>query len=208
MRRAVKRGIDLIAATLGLLILSPAIALCAIAIYARMGRPIFFRQTRPGLHEQPFRLVKFRTMRESDQARASMLPDRMRLTPLGRFLRRTSLDEVPTLWNVVRGDMSLVGPRPLLRRYLPFFTDRERARFTVRPGITGLAQISGRNLMSWGDRLAADISYVETWSLSLDVRIIFSTVVQVISGHGVVADANEVMRDLDEERFSEQEGPA
>lgn len=206
MRRRVKRGIDLAGATFGLLILSPALVLCAVAIYVRMGTPILFRQTRPGLHEQPFTLVKFRTMRGSDPVGGRLLPDGMRLTSLGRFLRRTSLDEIPTLWNVVRGDMSLVGPRPLLMRYLPFFTDRERARFTVRPGITGLAQISGRNLMGWDERLAADIAYVEGWSLRLDVRILFSTVLHVFAGHGIVEDANEVMADLDEERSRKREG--
>lgn len=195
-----KRLFDLIVASLAIVILSPIWAACAIAVYRKMGRPVLFRQERPGLHERPFRLLKFRTMRDENALDGTVAPDGERLTHIGRRLRRASLDELPTLWNVVRGDMSLVGPRPLLIRYLPYFTNRERVRFSARPGITGLAQVRGRNALPWSERLAADIEYVETWNFALDLRILWQTLGQVVRGQGVVEDTNAVMQDLDAER--------
>jgi lipopolysaccharide/colanic/teichoic acid biosynthesis glycosyltransferase len=199
MPRLIKRALDVGVSLFLLMLMSPVAVLCAIAIYLRMGPPILFRQSRPGRDERPFQLYKFRTMREVDQP-GRRVSDRDRVTQVGRTLRRTSLDELPTLWNVLRGDMSLVGPRPLLLRYLPYFTEEERLRFTVRPGITGLAQIRGRNLLAWSDRLASDIEYVERWSLRLDVKIIGRTVGQVLRGEGVLDDVNLVMDDFDTER--------
>jgi lipopolysaccharide/colanic/teichoic acid biosynthesis glycosyltransferase len=163
---------------------------------------VVFRQRRPGLGGRPFTLKKFRTMNDARGPDGRFLPDAGRLTPLGRFLRRTSLDELPQLWNVLWGEMSLVGPRPLRWHYLPYFTPRERLRHTVRPGITGWAQIHGRNEASWDHRLANDVWYVEHWSLWLDCRILCLTLLQVFRGRGVVVDANSIMKDLDEERKS------
>ena len=200
MGRVVKRLVDVVLAAVALVLLAPVWLLAAAAIYAAMGSPVLFRQVRPGRGERPFELLKFRTMREATGADGKPLADGARLTPLGRFLREASLDELPTLWNVIRGDMSLVGPRPLLMRYLPYFTDRERLRFTVPPGITGLAQIRGRNTIGWTERLESDVEYVERWSLALDAEILVRTVGQVIRGHGAIADANTIMDDLDVER--------
>ena len=165
-----------------------------------MGRPVFFHQIRPGYFEKPFTIYKFRTMLKGNDALGNPLPDADRLHPVGSFLRRTSVDELPELWNVLRGDMSFVGPRPLLTRYLPFYTDQERIRFTVRPGITGWAQINGRNEASWSDRLQRDIWYVHNQSLVLDIKILWTTLLKVLRRDQVVVDARSIMLDLDEER--------
>jgi len=165
-----------------------------------MGRPVLFRQTRPGLHARPFDILKFRTMRNAHDASGRPLSDEDRLTWLGRFLRATSLDELPELLNVLRGDMSLVGPRPLLTRYLSSYTLKERVRFLVRPGITGLAQISGRNDLPWDERLATDVSYVENLSIREDVRILALTVARVLMRSGVQTNPSGSMLDLDVER--------
>jgi lipopolysaccharide/colanic/teichoic acid biosynthesis glycosyltransferase len=195
--QGIKRLVDIVGATIMMVILSPVAVICAALIYLRMGPPIVFRQWRPGIGERPFCLYKFRTMSPAEADRRS---DGERITPLGRSLRRMSLDELPTLWNVLRGDMSLVGPRPLLMRYLPYFTEEERVRFTLRPGITGLAQIRGRNRLAWSARLASDVEYVNNRSLRLDLQILWRTAGQVVRGHGVVEDASSIMSDLDEER--------
>jgi sugar transferase EpsL len=203
-QRLLKRAMDVVVSISALVLLLPVIFACAVAIRWKMGSPVLFRQPRPGRAEQVFGLVKFRTMTQISDASGELLVDRDRLTPLGRFLRHYSLDELPTFLNVARGEMSLVGPRPLLVRYLPFFTDNERRRFDVRPGITGLAQIRGRNLVGWDERLAADVEYVESWSLRLDLCILARTLGLVLRGTGVAEDANVIMRDLDAERSSGQ----
>jgi lipopolysaccharide/colanic/teichoic acid biosynthesis glycosyltransferase len=167
-----------------------------------MGRPAIFRQIRPGYLENPFTIFKFRTMRDALDVHGDPLPDKDRLHPFGNFLRRTSLDEIPELWNVLRGDMSLVGPRPLLMKYLSFYTADERIRAAVRPGITGWAQVNGRNEASWNDRLAKDIWYVHNLSFLLDTRILWMTAVKVLKREQVVVDARSVMLNLDEERRS------
>jgi len=195
-----KRLLDLSAATLGLIGLAPVLFIVALAVWLTMGRPVIFRQRRPGFAERPFEILKFRTMTEDRDETGELLPDSQRLTRLGRFLRRSSLDELPELWNVLRGDMSLVGPRPLLMRYLPYFTTRERLRFSVRPGVTGLAQVSGRNLLGWDRRLEIDARYVEGLSFSADLRILWRTATIVLAGRGAAADADEVETCLDEER--------
>jgi lipopolysaccharide/colanic/teichoic acid biosynthesis glycosyltransferase len=195
-----KRLLDLVGSVAGLVLLSPLLLLVAMVVRARLGSPVLFVQERPGQHERPFRMVKFRTMREPRAGEERALSDGARLTRTGLLLRRLSLDELPELWNVLKGDMSLVGPRPLLMSYLPYFTDRERLRFQVRPGITGLAQVSGRNHASWDDRLAADVEYVERWSLRLDLWILARTVVALMQPHAVVPDARSVMLNFDEER--------
>jgi len=171
-----------------------------------MGKPILFRQTRPGRYERPFMLLKFRTMTEAIEEDGHLKGDGERLTRLGRMIRASSVDELPQLWNVVRGEMSLVGPRPLLMRYLPFFTEVERARFSVMPGISGLAQVRGRNNLAWTDRLASDIEYVERWSLQLDFCILAKTAWQVVKRDGIRIDPGAEMLDLDVERRTWREG--
>ncbi len=191
---------DVVLAGLALIVLAPLLVVLALAVWWSLGRPVFFRQERPGFQGRPFRLVKFRTMTDARDARGNPLPDGQRLTRLGRFLRRSSLDELPELWNVLRGDMSLVGPRPLLMRYMPYFRPRERLRFEVRPGITGLAQVSGRNCLGWDQRLELDARYVENLSLQQDLCILGRTLRAVWKGEGAAANADEVEACLDEER--------
>lgn len=195
-----KRLFDLVAASFGLIVLLPVLALLAVLVRIFLGSPVIFRQQRPGLHAAPFTLYKFRTMADKRDASGKLLPDAQRLTGFGRFLRSASLDELPELYNVLRGEMSLVGPRPLLVRYTPYFTDEEMRRFSVPPGITGWAQINGRNHASWDKRLGDDIWYVDHRSLWLDIRILAMTVAKVVKRDGVVADTASVMLDLDEER--------
>lgn len=194
-----KRTIDIAVSFTGLVLLLPILGVVAVLVAACMGRPVLFSQVRPGRNLVPFTLYKFRSMRPEDQ-RSDHRSDAARLTGLGRVLRRTSLDELPQLVNILRGDMSLVGPRPLLQRYVPYFTDEERHRFNVRPGLTGWAQIHGRNRAAWTERLAMDVWYVANRSLLLDLRILCLTAKRVFSGLGVVQDANTVMADLDVER--------
>jgi lipopolysaccharide/colanic/teichoic acid biosynthesis glycosyltransferase len=195
-----KRIIDIVIASAALVVASPALAIAALLVRLNTGKPVLFRQVRPGYHEKPFTIYKFRTMREALDPRGLPLPDGERLHPLGAFLRRTSLDELPELWNVLRGDMSLVGPRPLLMRYLPFYTEEERIRFAARPGITGWAQVNGRNEASWDDRLRKDIWYIRNRSFLLDIKILWMTAVKVVRREQVIVDAPSAMLDLDEER--------
>jgi sugar transferase EpsL len=180
-----KRGFDCAAAGAGLIVLAPLLALVAAAIRLTLGPPVIFRQQRPGLHGRPFTLYKFRTMTDAGDADGRPLPDRLRLTRLGRILRRTSLDELPELFNVVNGEMSLVGPRPLLMEYLGRYTREQFRRHEVRPGITGWAQLNGRNTVAWEERLALDVWYVENLTFWLDVRILIGTVWTTAWGTGV-----------------------
>lgn len=180
-----KRVFDLALALPALLLLSPLLLVVALAIRLRMGAPVLFRQPRPGLHGRPFDLLKFRTMTDVRDAHGRLLPDADRLTALGRFLRRTSLDELPELWNVVRGEMSLVGPRPLLMDYLPHYDAFQMRRHEVRPGITGWAQVNGRNDQSWARRFELDVWYVDHRSFALDLRILALTVWKVLKREGI-----------------------
>ncbi|MDX8410928.1 MAG: sugar transferase [Mariprofundaceae bacterium] len=180
-----KRLLDIIVAVAGLLFLSPLLLLIAMLIRVNLGSPVLFRQLRPGLHGKPFLLIKFRTMRDACGGDGTPLPDEQRLTPLGRLLRRSSLDELPELWNVLKGEMSLAGPRPLLMEYIPLYTLEQARRHEVKPGITGWAQINGRNAISWEDKFRLDVWYVEHQSNWLDVKILLKTIVQVVSGSGV-----------------------
>ncbi|HEV8628839.1 MAG TPA: sugar transferase [Thermoanaerobaculia bacterium] len=185
--RAGKRVFDLSLALPTLLLTAPLLALLALAVALTLRPPILFRQRRPGLRGAPFTLYKLRTMREAQDAQGRPLPDADRLTSLGRFLRRTSLDELPELWNVVRGDMSLVGPRPLLPEYLERYSAEQARRHEVRPGLTGWAQVHGRNAMSWEEKLARDVWYVDHVSLMLDLRILATTLWKVATGEGISA---------------------
>lgn len=195
-----KRALDVAGAAVALTVFAVPIAGLAVAVRVKLGSPVIFRQVRPGRHGTPFTIWKFRTMTDAVDERGETLPDSERLTQFGTFLRLTSLDELPELVNVLRGEMSLVGPRPLLTRYTEFFTDQERRRLDVRPGITGLAQVRGRNLATWDERLALDTWYVDHASPWLDLRIIAETVRGVFKRSGVVADPESVMRNLDDER--------
>lgn len=185
MQRAMKRLIDIVGGGLGLAVLSPLIGAVAITIRVKIGSPVLFRQTRPGRSGTPFELLKFRTMTDATRADGTLRPDDERLTPIGVRLRRWSLDELPELWNVLTGDMSLVGPRPLLMEYLPLYSTEQARRHEVRPGLTGLAQVSGRNELPWEERFALDVWYVDHWSIWLDVQILARTVGRVLSGGGI-----------------------
>lgn len=179
---AIKRMMDVIGAACGLVLLSPVLAAVALAVWLDLGRPILFRQVRPGLHGKLFALYKFRTMRNAFDEDGRPLPDAERLTPLGRFLRRYSLDELPELWNVLKGEMSLIGPRPLLVEYLPRYTPEQARRHLMRPGLTGLAQIMGRNALRFSERLAYDVHYVDNFSILLDVKILLLSLWKVPTG--------------------------
>ncbi|WP_110181064.1 sugar transferase [Nocardioides solisilvae] len=190
-----KRLVDLVVGGVALLASLPVQAVIAVLVRRRLGSPVLFRQPRPGKDERVFELVKFRTMLEPDEARG-LVTDEQRMTPFGSFLRATSLDELPTLWNVVRGDMSLVGPRPLLVRYLDRYTPEQRRRHEVRPGVTGLAQVSGRNAIGWDAKFAKDVEYVDTRSLALDLRILWRTVAGVLRRDGISADGEATMSEF------------
>ncbi|CAG5081611.1 MAG: sugar transferase [Thermobacillus sp.] len=180
-----KRGFDLAAAAVLLIVLSPVMAVTALLVRIKLGRPVLFRQVRPGLHEKPFVLYKFRTMADLRDESGNLLPDAERLTPFGRKLRTLSLDELPQLFNVLKGDLSLVGPRPLLMEYLPLYTDEQRQRHLVRPGITGWAQVNGRNAVSWEERFAMDVWYVHNRSMLLDLKILLLTFLRLLKPVGI-----------------------
>lgn len=205
-KRFFKRPMELVLATIALILLSPVMLVIAILVRVNLGSPVIFKQQRPGLGEKVFTMYKFRTMTDECNDSGELLPNSKRTTKFGNFLRSTSLDELPELWNVVRGDMALVGPRPLLVRYLPFYTDEERLRHSVRPGITGLAQVNGRNLLPWDQRLEMDVWYAKNVSLQLDLKILALTIKNVVCRKGVVAPGEHVMASLDVERGSKSDG--
>jgi len=189
----VKRVFDLIGALLGLVALALPLLVLIGLVRQKLSGPVFFRQIRPGLHGKPFEMVKFRTMTDQKDPDGQLLPDSVRLTPFGRFLRATSLDELPELWNVLKGEMSLVGPRPLLMEYLPLYTPEQARRHEVRPGITGWAQVNGRNAISWEDKFKLDVWYVDHRSLRLDLRILCLTVKKVLMRDGISAAGEATM---------------
>ena len=188
-----KRCFDLVVAVMALLALAVPLLVLVWLVRSKLGSPVFFRQVRPGLHGQPFEMVKFRTMTDERGADGALLPDAQRLTPFGRFLRASSLDELPELWNVIKGDMSLVGPRPLLMEYLPLYAPEQARRHEVRPGITGWAQVNGRNAIGWEDKFALDVWYVENPSLWLDIKILWMTVRKVLVRDGISAAGDATM---------------
>ena len=188
-----KRMLDILGAAIGLVLLSPVLLIVFLKIRREMGSPVFFRQTRPGRHGTPFEMVKFRTMRDAIDADGRPLPDAERLTKLGRFLRSSSLDELPELWNVLKGEMSLVGPRPLLMESLPLYSPEQARRHEVRPGVTGWAQVNGRNAISWDEKFALDVWYVDNRSLWLDLKIIWLTIRKVVRREGISAAGEATM---------------
>lgn len=188
-----KRLFDIFASACGLFLLSPVILVVAWQIRRKLGSPVLFRQVRPGLSGKPFEMIKFRTMRDAVDGNGNPLPDAERMTPFGSFLRSSSLDELPELWNVLKGDMSLVGPRPLLMEYLPLYSAEQYRRHEARPGVTGWAQVNGRNALSWEEKFKLDVWYVDHQSLWLDVKIIFLTVKKVLVREGISAEGEATM---------------
>lgn len=198
---AVKRGIDVVLSAAALVVTSPLQLVIAILVRVQHGSPVLFRQVRPGLNEATFEMVKFRTMRQVDD---EYVTDEQRLTKLGRALRASSLDELPTLWNVLRGDMSVVGPRPLLVDYLPRYSRQQARRHEVRPGVTGLAQVSGRNTLTWEEKFRLDVDYVDNRSLGLDLRILLKTVQAVFQRSGISQEGYATMPEFTGERGGDQ----
>ena len=189
----IKRLIDIIGSLVGLILLSPIFLITAILVYFKLGSPIFFVQERVGKDDKVFKMIKFRSMKDAKDKFGDDLPDEERLTPFGKILRSLSIDELPELINVLKGDMSLVGPRPLLVSYLELYSKEQRRRHEMRPGITGLAQVNGRNSISWGERFKMDVSYIDQYSLFLDIKILFMTVYKVIKRDGISQEGNATM---------------
>jgi sugar transferase EpsL len=204
MKLLVKRAIDILSSSVALLIASPLMAAIALTIRLCDGGPVLFRQARPGYKGKPFTLLKFRTMKDSRDAHGLPLPDAERLTAVGTSLRELSLDELPQLWNVLRGDMSLVGPRPLLTQYMERYSNEELRRHDVKPGISGWAQVHGRNAMTWRERFALDLWYVDHWSLALDALIIFHTPWQLVKRNGISQNGHVTMPEFLGSERSEQ----
>lgn len=204
-RKVVKRILDILISGTALIVLSPVIGIVAILVKTKLGSPVIYKQERPGYQEKIFTLCKFRTMTNAKDEKGELLPDSDRLTSFGMLLRKTSLDELPELWNIFKGDMSLIGPRPLLVSYLPYYTERERLRHTVKPGLTGLAQVSGRNFIEWDKRLEKDAQYVEQLSFGMDVKIFFKTIQVLFVKEDVAEDTDAVEGNLAEIRSGKEE---
>lgn len=193
LQQKIKRSIDFLLALIGIILASPILLIVAILVKTKLGSPILFRQQRVGLNGEIFEMVKFRTMKDATDSEGNQLPDEERLTKFGQLLRKTSLDELPELWNVLKGEMSLVGPRPLLVEYLPLYSKEQMKRHDVRPGITGYAQVNGRNNISWTKKFELDVYYVENFSLWLDVKILFQTVAKVLGQADINQEGNVTM---------------
>ena len=192
-----KRAIEFILSLSGLVFLMPIYLVIIVMVRINLGSPIFFKQERPGLNNKVFNIYKFRTMTNEHDNYGNLLPDEIRLTNFGRFLRSTSLDELPSLWSVLKGDMSLIGPRPLLVEYLPFFSEKQARRHEVRPGITGWAQVNGRNAISWEEKFELDVWYVDNLSIILDIKIIWLTIIKVLFRDGISPDNKDIMPRFD-----------
>lgn len=195
-----KRFLDFILSLLAIIVLSPVLLITAILVRSKLGSPVIFRQERPGKNEKIFTLYKFRTMTDEKDEEGSLLPDEVRLTKFGKMLRSTSLDELPELFNILKGDMSIVGPRPLLVSYLPYYNEEEKHRHDVRPGLTGLAQVSGRNYIAWDDRFKKDVEYVSNQSFLLDIKVIINTIKIVLKKSDIATDTRTVESNFAEER--------
>lgn len=192
-KRFFKRPMDIVLSLIALIVLSPLIAIVAILVRIKLGSPVIFKQQRPGLHEKIFTMYKFRTMTDERDENGELLPDSERLTKFGKLLRSTSLDELPELWNILKGDMSLVGPRPLLVEYLPLYNDKQRRRHEVRPGLTGLAQVNGRNAISWEEKFELDVEYVDRISFLKDIYIVLITIKKVFARDGINSGTSKTM---------------
>lgn len=192
----VKRPQDFLCALAAILILSPVLLAVAVCVRIKLGSPVLFKQQRPGLHEKIFQLYKFRTMTDARDENGELLPDEIRLTPFGKWLRSTSLDELPELWNILRGDMAVIGPRPLLVKYLPLYSEKQHRRHEIRPGLTGYAQSHGRNTVSWEERFEMDVWYVDHISFVTDIRVLVDTIKTVIKREGVSSEASATMEEF------------
>lgn len=201
-RHFFKRFLDIVLSFIGLIILLPVLLIIAILVRIKLGKPVLFKQKRPGLNEKIFTLYKFRTMTDARDKEGKLLPDSQRLTKFGKLLRSTSLDELPELFNILKGDMSFIGPRPLLIDYLPYYTEKEKHRHDVRPGLTGLAQINGRNALNWEERFNMDLQYVEGLSFIKDVSIILKTIKKVIKKEDILVGNENIMQNLNVERVN------
>ncbi len=191
--QAIKRVVDIVGASVGIILFAPVMLVVALLVLLTMGRPVLFRQQRPGLRGKPFTLYKFRTMRDARTPSGELLPDELRLTTFGKWLRSTSLDELPELFNVFKGEMSLVGPRPLLMEYLPRYSPEQARRHEVKPGITGWAQVNGRNALTWEEKFRMDVWYVDHWNLWLDMKILLLTIWKVLKREGISAEGSATM---------------
>lgn len=195
-KNGIKRGLDILLSLCGIIVLSPVLLVLAVLVRVKLGSPILFKQERPGKDEKIFTLCKFRTMTDARDEKGELLPDEVRLTKFGKLLRATSLDELPELFNILKGDMSVIGPRPLLVRYLPRYNAFQRRRHEVRPGLTGLAQISGRNALTWEEKFAYDVRYVDHLSFAMDARIFFGTVRAVLKHEGISSETSATMEEF------------
>lgn len=195
-----KRSLDFICALCGIVVLSPILLITALLVKMKLGSPVIFKQERPGLNEKIFTLYKFRTMTDEKDENGNLMPDEVRLTKFGKWLRSTSLDELPELFNILKGDMSIVGPRPLLPEYIPYYTQEERKRHLVRPGLTGYAQVNGRNTLSWEKRFFLDVQYAKHITLKMDIKILHLTVKKVLQKENILVGSEHILKDLDVER--------
>ena len=202
----VKRFLDIFISLTAIVLLSPLLLLLWILVRSKLGKPALFTQQRPGKNEKIFKLYKFRSMTDERDEKGELLPDEVRLTSFGKLLRASSLDELPELFNILKGDMSLIGPRPLLVRYLPYYTSQERHRHDVRPGLTGLAQVNGRNALGWEERFAFDLEYVNRLTLGMDLKIIGMTVGKVLKRYGTLSGAEQTVADFDVYRKGDRDG--
>lgn len=203
-QKYIKRLLDIIISLTALILLSPVLLVVAVLVRVKLGSPVIFHQDRPGYQEKIFQLCKFRSMTDERGADGELLPDEVRLTKFGKTLRATSLDELPELWNILKGDMSLIGPRPLLVSYLPYYTEEERLRHSVRPGLTGLAQVRGRNLLDWDRRFATDVEYVRNLTFAMDIKIFFMTIRKVLVHEDIEVNTNQVEGNFAEIRKAKQ----
>jgi undecaprenyl phosphate N,N'-diacetylbacillosamine 1-phosphate transferase len=195
-RKYFKRVFDFVCSLLALIVLSPVLLITALLVRIKLGTPVIFKQKRPGLHEKIFTLYKFRTMTDQKDEQGNLLPDEVRLTKFGKMLRSTSLDELPELWNILKGNMSVVGPRPLLEKYIPLYSTEQRKRHLVRPGLTGLAQVNGRNEVSWEKKFQLDVEYTQHITFWSDIRIILQTVGNVFGGKGISSTTSATMEEF------------
>lgn len=196
MYKYIKRFFDIFSSLIAIIILSPALIVTAILVRTKLGSPVLFKQERPGKDEKIFTLMKFRTMNDERDENGELLPDEVRLTKFGKFLRSTSIDELPELFNILKGDMSVIGPRPLLVRYLPRYNEHQHRRHEVRPGLSGWAQVNGRNTVSWEDKFNMDVEYVENYSMLMDIKILFMTVVNVLRHDGISSETSATMEEF------------
>lgn len=203
-QKYIKRLLDIIISLTALILLSPVLLVVAVLVRVKLGSPVIFHQDRPGYQEKIFQLCKFRSMTDERDADGELLPDEVRLTKFGKTLRATSLDELPELWNILKGDMSLIGPRPLLVSYLPYYTEEERLRHSVRPGLTGLAQVRGRNLLDWDRRFATDVEYVRNLTFAMDIKIFLMTIRKVLVHEDIEVNTNQVEGNFAEIRKAKQ----